>query len=230
MAKRPIRRKPAQSGSAKCTVMLADDQSLVAEGMATLIASFDQCQVSLVTSDAMQLLAAAERSPPSLVVMDAAMAQSFRAARALATRCPRTKVILLDEFRLDTHLQRAMDCGAAGYVTKCDASTDLRAAVSKVLAGGHSFPDLMPLPMADCISSNSKSGGAAHALPLLTRRELEVLSHLAEGLKVREIAKALGISPNTVENHKAHVMRKLGLHKNVELARFAVRHGLVADA
>jgi two-component system, NarL family, invasion response regulator UvrY len=66
-------------------------------------------------------------------------------------------------------------------------------------------------------------------LSLLTRRELQVLTHLAEGLKVRQIAKVLEISPNTVENHKAHLMRKLGLHKNVELARFAMRHGVVSD-
>jgi two-component system response regulator NreC len=228
MAKRPSRTSPAPVRSISCTVMLTDDQPLVAAALATLIASFDQCQVSLTTSDAMQLLAAAERSPPALAVIDVGMAQSFRVARALATRCPRTKVILLDEFRLDAHLQRAMDCGAAAYLTKCDGAADLLAAVSKVMAGGLYFPDLMPLPIGDPATA-PQDGSSAHALSQLTRRELQVLTHLAEGLKVREIATVLEISPNTVENHKAHLMRKLGLHKNVELARFAMRHGLVAD-
>jgi DNA-binding NarL/FixJ family response regulator len=215
-----------------CTVMVADDQSMVAEGLARLLAAVEGCQIKLVTNDVLRLMSAAEDEPPGLVVIDAAMAQSFRVARALATRCPRTKVILLDEFRLEAHLQRAIDCGAAGYLTKCDAAADLTAAIRKVLTGALAFPaplPLLPAPISDGPTPRATKGNGPHGLSLLTRRELEVLTRLAEGMKVRDVARSLGISANTVENHKAHVMRKLGLHKNVDLARFAIRHGLVSD-
>ncbi|HEY4310765.1 MAG TPA: response regulator transcription factor [Pirellulales bacterium] len=217
---------------ALCTVMVADDQLMVAEGLARLLAAVEGCQIKLVTSDVLRLMSAAEDEPPGLVVIDTAMAQSLRVARALATRCPRTKVILLDEFRLEAHLQRAIDCGAAGYLTKCDAPADLTAAVRKVLTGALAFPGPLPIPPPlppGAPNTETMKGNGPHGLSLLTRRELEVLTRLAEGLKVRDVARSLGISANTVENHKAHVMRKLGLHKNVELARFAIRHGLVSD-
>ncbi len=125
---------------------------------------------------------------------------------------------------MEAHLRRAIDCGVAAYVTKCDAPSDLAAAIHKVLAGGLFLPDLMPaqhLPP----SARTTVGNGPHGLSSLTRREIEVLTRLAEGLRVSEVARVLSISPNTVENHKAHVMRKLGLHKNVDLARFAIRHG-----
>ena len=224
-AQRAASAKPAVS-----TVMLADDQLIVAEAMARMVGVLDHCQIVLVTCDALQLLASAERQSPNLVVIDAAMAQSFRAARALATRCPRTKVLMIDEFRLESHLRRAIDCGVAAYLTKCDAPTDLAAAVHKVLAGGLFLPDPMP-PQHSPASSRTTTapGNGPHGLSSLTGREIEVLTRLAEGLRVSEVARVLSISPYTVENHKAHVMRKLGLHKNIDLARFAIRHGLVSD-
>jgi DNA-binding NarL/FixJ family response regulator len=224
---------PAPSdASSLVRVMLADDQWIVAEALARLIGAEPGLTVTMVTSDAAQLLVAAERDPPTVALIDAAMAQSFRTARALATRCPRTKVIMLDEFRLDVHLHRAIDCGVAGYLTKCDAPADLTAAIAKVVAGGLSLPLLMPtnFRLMDRPQPAANVEKDATSLALLTPRELEVLARLAEGLKVADCARELKISPNTVENHKAHIMRKLGLHKNVDLARFAIRHGLVSDA
>ena len=223
-------KRAASAKSAVYTVMLADDQLIVAEALARMVGALDHCQMVLVTCDAMQLLASAEREPPVLVIIDAAMAQSFRAARALATRCPRTKVIMMDEFRLEAHLRRAIDCGVAAYLTKCDAPSDLAAAVLEVLAGGLFLPDPMPpQPSPASARRPTAPGNGPHGLSSLTRREIEVLTRLADGLRVSEVARVLSISPNTVENHKAHVMRKLGLHKNVDLARFAIRHGLVSE-
>jgi DNA-binding NarL/FixJ family response regulator len=228
------------------TVMIADDQRLVGEALAGLIAAAQPVGIAHVTTDAIDLLEAAKRDPPALAVIDAAMHQSFWVARSLAIHIPLTKVILIDDVSHDIQLQRARDCGAAGYVTKCDSRTDFIAALAQVMAsgqassqGGVAFshqggPELSPTAAEHQITSisvdgPSTSGDVGPNPSQLTTRELEVLALLAEGLRVSDCARVLGISPNTVDNHKARIMRKLGMHKTVELARFAILHGIVSD-
>jgi len=227
-------RRQSPSGKAPrqaVTVMIADDQKLVAEVLGEWISSVPYFSTALVTQDSDELLKAAERSPPNVAVIDALMRQSFRAARWLAVRSPRTKVVVLDERHSDSHLRRAIECGAGGYLTKCDEPADFLASLARVANGGKSFP---AHPKARKIGSGrlprSTVAGHDDATPAtLTARETQVLALLAEGFRVRDCAGALGISPNTVENHKARIMHKLGMHKTVDLTRFAIRHGIVSD-
>jgi hypothetical protein len=105
---------PAKAQRRASKVMIADDRRLVGEALAGINSAARPLAIALVTSDAIDLLEAAQRDPPALAVIDAAMAESFWVMRSLTMRCPRTKVILLDELANDVHLRQARDCGAAG--------------------------------------------------------------------------------------------------------------------
>ncbi len=212
---------------AQQTAMIVDDQPLIAAMLGQLLFAQAACQTTLITSEVAELLRATEQGAPDLVLMDAGMAGAFRAIRALITHQPHVRVVLLDEFPSELNLRRAVDCGVSGYCAKSAAPAEFLAAIHTVLGGGVVLPE--PLPTGTKAVTAGAHVDGAQKLALLTRREIEVLTRLAAGSRVAECARLLGISPNTVENHKAHIMRKLGLHKNVELARFAIRHGLVTD-
>jgi len=207
--------------------MVADDQPLIAASLGQFLAVHCACRTTLLTTDMAQLLAAAEQDPPQLILIDACMAKAFRTVRTLSTHQPQIKIVLIDELRIEMNLRRAIDCGVSGYCTKCDPAAEILALIRKVLAGGVVLPQ--PAVPGTKLEIARPHTDGVQSLSLLTRREVEVLVRLAEGFRVAECAHLLGISPNTVENHKAHIMRKLGLHKNVELARFAIRHGLTTD-
>jgi DNA-binding NarL/FixJ family response regulator len=210
--------------------MVVDNQLLVAELLARSVSALPGFSVALVTSDALQALSAAERVPTAIAVIDAAMPNAFRAARTLASHTSRTRVILLDEFPSEAHIRRALECGASGYSTKCEPWNDFAEALENIAAGGTAFPRLPAVEQGERQKlPYRRSGGEGEpSSALLTSRELEVLTHLARGLRVQDCARMLGISHNTVENHKARIMGKLGIHKTVELTRFAVRHGIVS--
>jgi DNA-binding NarL/FixJ family response regulator len=210
--------------------MVVDDQLLVGEVLAQSVSAHQSFSVALVTCDALQALSAAERLRPAIVVIDATMPHAFRAARALAAHASRTRVLLLDDFPSEDQARRALGCGASGYLTKREPLDDFATALAHIAAGGQAFPK-QPAAKQDHKQNSSfrRVAGVDEPSPaILTLRELEVLTHLARGLRVRECARALGISHNTVENHKARIMGKLGIHKTVELTRFAIHHGIVS--
>ncbi len=222
------RRVTASPANRPATVMIADDQPLVLACLAMLVAAQPRCVVVAEMDDALRLLEAAEQSAPTIAIIDATMAQSVRVARLLAARCPQTKVVLLGETADDAQVRRAIDCGAAAYVTKAATPAEFSDTIARVVRGERGFFG-PPTPLVPSLSSPT---GTARQIPspeVLTARELEILAHLAAGSTVRDCAAQLSISPNTVENHKARIMRKLGLHKTVDLTRFAIRHGIVSD-
>jgi DNA-binding NarL/FixJ family response regulator len=207
------------------SVMIADSQALVREALAQVIGSLGPFRIALVTGQTTELLAAAERETPAIAILDVSIRQALSAAQTIAARWPKTRLILLDESRRANHL-RIAETLAAEYVTKCNGLADFGA----ILVRGDKDERASPArPHRGKSASKDTPNGDVDLITMLTPRELEVLALLAEGLAVRECASRCGISTNTVDNHKARIMRKLGIHKTVGLVRFAVRHGIVND-
>lgn len=222
------RRADGSAANRPATVMIADDQPLVLACLAMFVSAQPRCVVVAEMDDALRMLEAAEQACPTVAIIDADMAQSVRVARLLAARCSQTKVVLLGETADAVQVRRAVDCGAAGYLTKAATPAEFSATLGRVLRGERGFQG----PQATSLISPaapSESGRRVPSPDVLTARELEILAHLAAGMRVRDCAAQLSISPNTVENHKARIMRKLNLHKTVDLTRFAIRHGIVSD-
>jgi DNA-binding NarL/FixJ family response regulator len=207
----------------RATVLLADDHAVVAEGLASLLGS-EFALVGTVT-DGAQLLEAARRLRPDVIVTDVAMPGmgGLEALRRLKTDANAAKVIFLT-MHADAQLAaEAFRAGAAGFVAKHAAGTELIAAIQTVLRGGtYLTPDLAQ----DVLTTLAERGPSAAAT--LTPRQREVVRLIADGWTMKEVAAALGLSPRTIETHKYQVMAALGLATTAELIRYALEHGLAS--
>jgi DNA-binding NarL/FixJ family response regulator len=205
-------------------VLLADDHTMVAQGLASLLRE----EVDLVgtVGDGQALIDAARRLRPDVIVADMTMPVMDRLEalhRLKAQRSP-AKVIVLT-MHADAQLATAaLRAGAAGYVLKHAAGEELLTAMQAVLQGRTS---LTPLLAQDVLTS--LMAPAQPATVTLTPRQREVLRLIAEGWRLKEIAATLQVSTRTVETHKYAMRRALGVQSTAELVRDAIHLGLVAS-
>ena len=205
-------------------VLLADDHCVVAEGLRSLLAPhFD---VVGVVSDGRELLAAAKKLDPDVVVLDISMPSlnGIEAARQMRTANPRTKVVFLTMHREVTYAARALEAGASGFVLKHSAPSELVTAIQEALKGGKYITPQIAGDLLDSLRRGIPAG--AEALDELTPRQREVLQLVTEGRSAKEIAAVLGISRRTAEFHKARLMATLGVQTTAELIQYAIRTGI----
>lgn len=206
-------------------VLLADDHTIVAEGLASLL----EPEYELVgrVENGRDLLRAAEELDPDVIVTDISMPllNGIEALRQLKKTKPDVRVVFLTVHADVTYVTEAFRAGARGYVLKQSAAEELRLAIRTVHEGGTYVTPLIAAELGDLLESDQASDSLA---VVLTPREREVLQLLAEGRSVKEIAAVLDISPRTVEFHKYNVMEKLGLRTTAELTQYAIKHGIVS--
>jgi len=207
----------------QATVLIADDHAIVLEGLASLLRS----EFSLVgtVADGAGLIEAARQLRPDVIVTDVAMPgmSGLEALRRLKAEPIAVKVVLLT-MHADAQLAaEALRAGASGFVVKHAAGKELIAAIHKVLRGGRY---LSPHLASDVFTT--LAGGGTSGKGPLTPRQREVVSLIAEGRTMKEVAAALRLSPRTVETHKYQVMTALGLQTTAELVRYDIEHGLTA--
>ena len=200
-------------------VLLADDHALVRRGFRRLLEDDPALRVVGEASTGDEAIALAATLVPDVIVMDAAMpgTNGLLATKAIVAARPEAVVLMLSMHSEDTLVRQALDAGARGYILKNAIDLDLAAAVKRV-AGGERVIDpalMKPQPLP----------GERHRR--LTKRELEVLQLVCDGLNNREIAAKLELSINTVAVHRANIMSALGVHKTAELVVYALQNGLV---
>ena len=206
--------------SDRITVLLADDHALVRRGFKRLLEDDQALHVVGEASNGDEAIQLAASLRPDVIVMDAAMpgTNGLLATKAIVAARPDAAVLMLSMHSEDTLVRQALDAGARGYILKNAIDLDLASAVKRVAAGERVVdPALVkpqPLP------------GERHRR--LTRRELEVLQLVCNGLNNREIAAKLELSVNTVAVHRANIMSALGVHKTAELVVYALQNGLVS--
>jgi DNA-binding NarL/FixJ family response regulator len=212
----------------RARVLLADDHSLVLEGIRKLL----EKSVNLlgVVGDGRALVEAVQETQVDVVLLDISMplVNGIEAARQIRKISPNTKIIFLTMHDDRDYVMEALRLGASGYLLKWSAETELAAAIQTVLRGGvYLTPALPPgtTELLSCCSSESprQSGG-------LSTRQKEVLQLLIDGKSAKEIGDALHLSAKTVEFHKYRMMKRLGLHTTVELAKYAVERRLFSPA
>ena len=201
------------------SVLLADDHALVRRGFRRLLEDDPALRVVGEASNGDEAITLAATLVPDVIVMDAAMpgTNGLLATKAILAARPEAVVLMLSMHSEDTLVRQALDAGARGYILKNAIDLDLAAAVKRVAAGERVIdPALVkpqPLP------------GERHRR--LSKRELEVLQLVCDGLNNREIAAKLELSINTVAVHRANIMSALGVHKTAELVVYALQNGLV---
>ena len=209
-------------------ILVADDHTIVREGLVRLLAEDDQCEVVAEASDGIEAVEKAASLQPSVAVVDLGMPKlhGLDVVRRICEESPRTKVLVLTAQDEEEYVLHAVRAGASGFLVKDSAASELLAAVKSLHAGqGYFGPHA-----ARILAEQMRNPGDAPADPYegLTPREREVFHLVAEGMTTKEIAKELGVSVKTAENHRGRMMDKLGVHSAAEVVRYAAKKGLLA--
>ena len=205
------------------TVIIADDHLLMALGLARLVE--EDLQVRAVVSNGQEVLDIAVNlgpvEAPDLALMDICMPalSGLETTRKLRKIAPGCKVILVSMHSQPEFVREAFRAGAAGYVLKTAATTELAGAIREVL-GGRVY-------VSSGIPKQALSSMMAPA-PALSPRQREVLSLVAEGCSAKEVAERLQIKVKTAQFHKTSIMTKLGVHSTAELTKYALEHGIAS--
>lgn len=211
-------------------VLIADDHTLVREGIRLLLETAPDVKVVGEASDGAEAIRLARELTPTLVLMDIAMpnVDGLEATREIKRLQPNVQVLALTMHEGEDYFFKILAAGAAGYVLKRAAANDLLAAVHTVAQGEvFLYPSLAKKLVADYVGRIEGQEHDTRAAVGLTAREHEVLSHIASGLSNREIAERLTVSLSTVQTHYAHIIEKLNLRNRTELVKYALRHGLI---
>jgi DNA-binding NarL/FixJ family response regulator len=210
----------------KPTIILADDHTIVLEGLKSLL--HDDFEVVATAQNGRELIEKVEQHHPSVIVADIAMPalNGIDAVRQIRKAGSRAKIVFLTMHRDPMYARGAFDAGASGFVLKHSAASELVTAIREALKD-NTF--VSPAIAGDVMRSyKDDSDGKDAPIRRLTLRQREVLQLLAEGRSAKEIAFALNVSVRTVEFHKYNVMQELHITTNAGLVRFAIKHGLVS--
>jgi DNA-binding NarL/FixJ family response regulator len=219
--------------SNKITVLLADDHTVVREGLRLLLESADDIKVVSEVENGRQAVAMTKKLRPDVVVLDVVMPQlnGVEAARQITKEVPSSKVLILSSYSDDERVQQLIEEGATGYLVKQTAANDLLKAIREAKKGNAYFsPCISKRLMEKCREAFAKGGVVKKKGNCLTTREAEVLQLIAEGYANKQIAAELCISIKTVEKHRQQVMNKLNIHDVAGLTRHAIAKGIIAPA
>ena len=212
----------------KTRILLADDHALVRRGLRLILDAEPDLVVVAEAGDGAEAVELASAGDIDLAILDIAMPRmtGLQAARELSRRAPEVRLLILSMYDNEQYLFEALKAGASGYVLKSVADRDLIEACRAAMRGE---PFLYPGAITTLIRDFLQRDRQGDRLPesILTAREEEVVKLIAEGHSGKEIADILVISPKTVDRHRANILQKLGLRDRLELARFAIRAGLI---
>jgi len=208
-------------------VLLADDHTMVRQGLKALLDAEPDIQVVGEASDGWETIQQAETLRPDVILMDITMPRlnGLEATRRLKKSLPKIQILALTMHTNEEYVREVLRAGAAGYILKEAAVSELVKAV-RAVAKGESYlsPAASKVLVEDLARGRQWTGDTL--FDTLTPREREVLQLIGEGYTNSEIAKRLSISVKTVETHRAQLRRKLNIHDRAGLIRYAIRKGI----
>ncbi len=215
----------------KITLILADDHRLVRDGIKSLLSGATDITILAEAENGAQAAELAEQHKPDVMLLDISMPQlnGLEAIKAIKSRSPNTKVIMLSMHEEPEYIIKSLKNGASGYLLKSVERDELLKAICTVAEGKVYYQSDVAQTVMQRFSPESikETPSKAESLPTLTEREKEVLYCVAEGLSTKQIAKKLFISPRTVEVHRSNIIKKLGAQNAAELVKLAIQYGLI---
>jgi len=211
-------------------VLIADDHALLLEAVGDRLSQEPDLTVVERVYNADDAVAMAGRHKPDVVLLDIDLPgkASFDAARQIKADRPDTHIIYLSAFSNDRYIEDALRSGCSGYLTKDEPmETVIEAIRSAVNNGAYYSPRIRERLVVDPEKGLTLDIDGVTKASTLTPRELEVLRYLAQGMSKKQIAGQVHRSVSTIDKHVENLMRKLEIHDRVELARYAIREGLI---
>jgi DNA-binding NarL/FixJ family response regulator len=208
-------------GAGVTTVVLADDQRVVREGLASLLSFLPGIEVVGTASDGDEAVALVDRLRPDVVLMDLRMPRcdGVAATRRLREAGSPTQVIVLTTYADDRSVVEALRAGARGFLTKDAGAAEIERAIAAVVRGEAAIDPAVQHHVVEAVAGRPELPDG------ITRREAEVLSLIAEGLSNGEIAARLFVSEATVKSHVNHLFTKTGVRDRAQAVAYAYRHG-----
>lgn len=211
-------------------VLLAEDHTLVRKGLRALLDEAREIQVIGEASDGRDAVAKEEDKEPDVILMDISMPllNGLEATRQIMERNPDARIIILTVHSNEEYILQALRAGAAGYLLKEAAPTDLIRAIKVVHLGDAFLSPSISRSLIKAYVEKTELLTTETRYDRLSNREREVLQLVAEGYQIRDIAAHLSISEKTVRTHRANLVKKLDIHSTAELTLYALRHGLIS--
>jgi len=212
----------------KIRVLIADDHAVLRDGLKALLSMYDDVEVVGQAADGIEAIEQTVALKPDVVLMDIAMPRlgGLEAALEIRQRRLPTRVLVLTQYDNKEYVFQMLKAGAAGYVLKKAAGTELISAIRSVAAGDSFLYPSAARAVLDRYLGEASEAEEERRLDLITDREKEVLKLLAEGKSNREIAELLCLSEKTIMSHRASLMNKLDIHNRTGLVKFAIMAGL----
>ncbi|MBI3003824.1 MAG: response regulator transcription factor [Ignavibacteriales bacterium] len=215
----------------KIRIILADDHSVVRSGLRSLFKTTKEFVVVGEASNGEDAVRIAGRLNPDIAILDISMPKlnGIEATRLIKENSPQIKVLILTIHANEEYIYEMIRAGANGYVLKDAEKKEIFTAVRTVAAAEPFFSPNISRLIIEKFVKRAKEPSPEKSLidQKLTKREQEILRHIAQGLTSREIAEKLYLSASTVNTHRANMMQKLDIHDTASLVRFAIQEGVV---
>jgi DNA-binding NarL/FixJ family response regulator len=205
-------------------ILIADDHTMMREGLKQILASCSDMQVADEAGDGMEALRKIRSQELDVVLLDMSMPgrSGIELIRQIRDEKPRLPILVLSMHREAQYAGRVLKAGASGYLCKDGAPSQLIHAIRKVASGGVFITQEAAENMAQSLIPNQNV--PPHTL--LSNREFQIFRLITAGKSITEIADSLNVSVKTVSTHKARIMQKMNLTTTVDLVRYALKHEL----
>ncbi len=211
------------------TIVLADDHTIVRQGLAKLLEAEPNLQVIGEAKDGREAVSKVAKLNPDIVIMDIAMPllNGIEATRQIKKAAAQTKVIILSMHSHDRYISELIGLGASGYLLKDSTGGEIVKAVTAAMKGDvYLSPSISRRVVEDYVNLK-KTSSREDLYTKLSNREREVFQMIAEGHTTKEISDILCVSPSTIKTHRANIMEKLQIDNTSRLIQFAIRLGIV---
>ncbi|MGD0826693.1 MAG: response regulator transcription factor [Desulfobaccales bacterium] len=212
------------------TILLADDHTIVRQGLAKVLEGGSNLKVVGEARDGREAVSKAYQLKPNIVLMDISMPilNGIEATRQIKKLCQQTKVIILSMHSHGRFIGELLRIGASGYLVKDSTGLDIIKAIDAAMKGDvYLSPSISRLVVENFVSLRRKQSSREELYAKLSNREREVFQMIAEGRSTKEISNILFVSISTIKTHRAHIMDKLQIDNLSQLVQFAIELGIV---
>lgn len=205
-------------------IVIADDHSIVREGLKRIVSSIDGMQVMGEAGNGTEVMQRVRELDFDVLLLDLSMPgrSGMELIKLIRAEKPQLRILVLSMHQELQYAVRAIKNGASGYLTKESAPAQLEQAIRKVASGGA----FISAEVAEQLALGAMPGSPVVPHESLSNREFEVLQLLVAGVSMTDIGTKLNLSVKTVSTHKTNLMQKMGLQNQSELIRYAIKHGL----